>query len=129
MTIYFPFGYKPVSGGDYVNLDHIRTLNRLGIEAKVLFCGEDRSYIQDFEEDIPLIDYDFARLNDNDIIITSECHRPIYKKYHTGSPRVIMHNQNPFLTYYGFTSSRQINEQVLSGLLYRVNMLRKNCEK
>lgn len=117
MTIYFSFVYKPYTGGDYVNLDHIRTLNNLGVDAKVLFCSEDLSQISDFERDIPLVSISSIQINPDDIIITSEGHRFIYEAFNTGAPRVIMHCQNPFTTRYGFDSSHHLNAHCLERII------------
>lgn len=117
MTIYFPFVYKPDSGGDYVNLDHIETLNRLGVSAKVLYCGADKSYLKDFSPDVPLVINGEVDILPDDIIVTSEGHRFIYNAFNTGAPRVIMHNQNPFTTRYGFDSSRHINAHSLERII------------
>ena len=105
-TIYFPFFVPPVTGGDFVAVDHIAGLNRIGFDAKALYLNSDLGYLQ---FDVPRVQGP-VNLQNNDIIVIGEIHKNLFNRLRSVKCRKVLHNQNPYYTFSGFDSAKQTND-------------------
>ena len=110
-TIYYGFSLPPVTGGDFVALDHVAGLNRLGFAAKAFYGASDSGYTQ---FSVPV-----ARLGTlfqpDDIMVLGENHSFAAAR---AIPAIkVMHNQNPYLTFFGIESVKALNAYPLSHIL------------
>jgi hypothetical protein len=112
-SLYFPFFAPPVTGGDFIAIDHIATLNRLGFDAKALYLRDDLAQRQFPVPTVP----GNIRLNEYDIVVIGEVHRKLFERMRSLSCLKILHNQNPFYTFMGFDSVQQLNEYPLTHIL------------
>jgi hypothetical protein len=112
-TVYFPFFVPPATGGDFIAIDHITTLNRLGFAAKALYLRNDRGYLQ---FSVPVVSGD-VRLNEHDIVVIGEIHKHLFDRIRPMNCIKVLHNQNPFYTFMGFDSVPQLNEYPLAYVL------------
>ena len=120
ITFYFPFGHPPTFGGDFVNLEHIRALNKHGFSAKVLLMkNQTPQIIEAFPKDIPVILFESGMsLNAHDIFVLSEGIRVMYNKLsQTNAFHVVVHNQNPFYTHIGMDSAHDINRYRITKII------------
>lgn len=125
-TIYYLFINLPCTGGDYVNIEHIKLLNQIGIPAKVLFFNQFFEHtskhpemVNEFGCPAVLFDDNFT-FNEQDIFIAGEVQGFFFNLHElNGIPlkNVIMHNQNPFLSHHGFNSSIGINQHFLKTII------------
>ena len=120
LNVYFCFVNRPCTGGDLVNLDHIRALRKFGVNAGILLIRNQSDEIIESFGTLPVV-----LLNENiefypqDIFIVPEVMQELYDLANqtTVFPRMIMHNQNPFYTGYGFLSASHINEHRLERII------------
>lgn len=122
-TVYYPFLNGPVTGGDFVNVDHINMLNRLGINAKALLFTEylnpPPEAINTFQCPAILFDENLP-FSEKDVFIAGEVQGFFFAAQTiNGTPikNVILHNQNPFLTYLGFPSIQSMNAHPFKSIL------------
>ena len=110
-TIYYGFSDAPVTGGDYVAVDHIAALNRLGFNAKAFYGAPDEGYRK---YTVPV-----ARLGTpiqpDDIMVLGEVHD--FEKLRAIPCLKIMHNQNPYMTFSGHASVAALNAYPLTHIL------------
>jgi len=111
--LYFPFFVPPVTGGDFIAIDHITTLDRLGFNAKALYLRNDLGHLQ---FSVPTVAGN-VRLNERDIVVIGEVHKQLFDRIRPVNCRKVMHNQNPFYTFMGFDSVQQLNEYPLTHIL------------
>lgn len=112
--IYYVFTSFHARGGDYVNLAHIRALNKLGFNASALFIGTDYSA---FEQALSSFsDIPIARLTDgligdkNNIFVSNELYRFMFDGAINFIPEnIILHNQLPWATFEIFDSTNELN--------------------
>ncbi|OOF46308.1 hypothetical protein BKK51_03535 [Rodentibacter trehalosifermentans] len=113
--IYYIFTYFHARGGDYVNLAHIRALNKLGFNASILFLGRDYNTFAKAMAafpDIPITRFDlFLTFHPTDRFISTECYRFMFDgTINFPKENIILHNQLPSATYEIFDSIHQLNE-------------------
>ena len=113
-TLYFPFFVPPVTGGDFVVIDHIAGLNRLGFDARALYFGADQRHL-DFS--VPAAVAGQVGLKPNDIVVIGEIHKSLFHQIRSVNCTKVMHNQNPYYTFYGFDSVQQLNDYPLSYII------------
>ena len=110
-TIYYGFALPPVTGGDFVSQDHIAGLIRLGFDARVFYGAADNGHTQ---FDLPV-----ARLGTNftpdDIMVLGENHSFAHARAIAATK--VMHNQNPYMTFYGLDSVAELNAYPLDHIL------------
>jgi hypothetical protein len=110
-TIYFGFSLPPVTGGDFVSLDHIAGLIRMGFDARVFYGAADNGYTQ-FNLPVARVGTAFQP---DDIMVLGENHSFAAAR---AIPAVkVMHNQNPYLTFYGIESVAELNAYPLAHVL------------
>lgn len=110
-TIYYAFSLPPVTGGDFVSLDHIAGLRRLGFDAKAFYGASDDGYAQ-FSVPVARLGISFRP---DDIVVLGENHD--FEKLRTLSCGKVMHNQNPYMTGLGLPSVAALNAYPLAGIL------------
>ena len=117
-TLYFPFFVPPVTGGDFVAIDHIAGLNRLGFDARALYFGADQRYL-DFS--VPAAAAGRVELKPNDIVVIGEIHKSLFHQLREVNCTKVMHNQNPYYTFYGFDTVKQLNDYPLTHIIVPSN--------
>jgi glycosyltransferase involved in cell wall biosynthesis len=111
-TLYFPFYVPPVTGGDFVVIDHIKGLNKLGFDAKALYLQSDLGYLQ-FQ--VPVVSR--AQLKSNDIVVVGEVHKQLFEQLRAIDCIKVLHNQNPYYTFYSFDTVQQVNDYPLTHII------------
>ena len=112
-SFYFPFLGPPVTGGDFIAIDHIAALNRLGFDAKALYLRTD---LDPRQFPVPTVSGNI-RLNEHDCVVIGEVHRPLFEQIRSVNCLKILHHQNPFYTFMGFDSVQQLNGYPLTHIL------------
>src|SRR6202012_1510982 len=109
--IYYGFSLPPVTGGDFVSIDHIAGLNRLGFDARAFYGASDGGYTQ-FHVPVARLGTVFQP---DDIMVLGENHSFAAAR---AIPAIkVMHNQNPYLTFFGIESVAALNAYPLSHIL------------
>jgi len=112
-TLYFPFYVPPVTGGDYVAIDHIVGLNMLGFDARALYLQSDSGYLK---FPVPVVRAP-VRLNSNDIVVVGEVHKQLFEQLRGLDCVKVLHNQNPYYTFLGFDTVQQLNAYPLAKII------------
>jgi len=97
-TIYYGFSLPPVTGGDFVALDHIAGLIRQGFDAKAFYGASDNGYTK-FPVPVARLGTAFRP---DDIVVLGENHS--FEGARAIPAIKLMHNQNPYLTFFGIDS-------------------------
>jgi hypothetical protein len=109
-TIYYGFSLPPVTGGDFVCLDHIRGLIRLGFDAKAYYGAFDDGFTK-----FPVPVARPGAFQPDDILVMGEVHSFAAAR---AIPAIkVMHNQNPYMMFYGIESIAALNEYPLAHIL------------
>lgn len=117
ITIYYVFTFFHGTGGDYVNLDHIRTLRKWGLDAQILFLGLNLNQFLQHPpvQGLPVLTHEQLQqrgLSPHDIIITPEVYRFMYDgTINFPNNRIFMHNQNPNQLCDATPSAKEVNQQ------------------
>jgi glycosyltransferase involved in cell wall biosynthesis len=110
-AIYYAFSLPPVTGGDFVSLDHIAALRRAGLNAMAFYGAGDDGF-RKFSVPVARLGIAFQP---DDILVLGEVYswqqaRPV--------PGIkVMHNQNPYLTFMGIESIAALNAYPLDHIL------------
>jgi hypothetical protein len=110
-AIYYAFSLPPVTGGDFVSLDHIAALRRAGFNALAFYGASDDGF---HKFSVPVARLGIA-FQPEDILVLGEVYswqqaRPV--------PGIkVMHNQNPYLTFTGIESVAALNAYPLDHIL------------
>jgi Glycosyl transferases group 1 len=112
-ALYFPFFAPPTTGGDFIAIDHIASLNRLGFDAKALYLRNDIGYRQ---FSVPVASGNI-RFNERDIVVIGEVHKQLFDRLYRVNCIKVLHNQNPYYTFMGFDSVQQLNAYPLTHIL------------
>jgi glycosyltransferase involved in cell wall biosynthesis len=104
-SIYYTFAAPPVTGGDMIAVDHVAALDRMGFNARAYYCAPDQGFTQ---FSIPV-----ARpgtpLGPDDVLVLGETQREMLA-FAGDLPCIkVMHNQNPYFTFFGFRNVAGIN--------------------
>jgi hypothetical protein len=110
-TIYYGFSLPPVTGGDFVSLDHIAGLIRLGFNAKAFYGAADNGHAQ-FNVPVARLGTMFQA---DDIMVLGENHS--FAAARAIPSRKVMHNQNPYMTFHGIGSVVELNAYPLDHIL------------
>jgi hypothetical protein len=113
-TLYFPFFAPPNTGGDFVALDHIAALNRLGFDAKAVQPARASG---DFGFEVPAVRADQMEIKKGDIVVPGEVHRAAFERLRDVACTKVLHNQNPFNTFVAFDSVHRLNEYPLAHVI------------
>lgn len=109
--IYYGFSLPPVTGGDFVTLDHIGALNRAGLDARAFYGASDDGY-KKFPVPVARLGTQF---HSGDIMVLGENHSLEAAR---AIPAIkVMHNQNPYLTFFGVASVAELNAYPLDHIL------------
>ncbi|HWC62949.1 MAG TPA: hypothetical protein VG501_04950 [Rhizomicrobium sp.] len=109
--IYYGFSLPPVTGGDFVSLDHIAGLNQLGIDARAFYGAADNGHTQ-FPVPVARLGTIFQP---DDIMVLGENHSFAAAR---AIPAIkVMHNQNPYMTFHGVESVKALNAYPLEHIL------------
>ena len=103
--IYFTFTLPPVSGGHFVALEHIASLNAFGFDAKAYYVGAPDGFDK---FPVPAVRTG-APLNAGDIIVVGEDHRNLLRDLRPLPCLKVLHNQAFFYTFHGFDSIVELN--------------------
>lgn len=113
-AIYYICYLPPKTGGELVNLQHVATLNLLGVRAVALINHDAK--VGDLPTDFGLPLERLApdrRFGPGDIVVIPEYYRDAFR-YFVGMPcRRVVHTQGPFLTFRGFDTIEEMNAQGL----------------
>jgi hypothetical protein len=109
--IYYGFSLPPVTGGDFVSLDHIAGLIRLGFDARAFYGASDNGHAQ-FPVPVARLGTAFQP---DDIMVLGENHSFAAAR---AIPAIkVMHNQNPYFTFFGIESVAELNAYPLVHIL------------
>src|ERR1700729_4123982 len=106
-AIYYVFGAPPCSGGDYIAVQHITGLNRMGFNARAFYCSRDEGW-RKFT--VPIALPGPNRLREGDIFVAGEDQKGIFQGLRNAPCMKVMHNQNPFYTFDGFADVAAVND-------------------
>jgi hypothetical protein len=110
-TIYYGFSDVPRTGGDYVSVDHVAGLNRLGFNAKAFYGAPDGGY-QKYTVPVARLGTAFQP---DDIMVLGENHN--FEQLRAIPCLKVMHNQNPYMTFFGVASVAALNAYPLAHIL------------
>jgi hypothetical protein len=125
-TIYFPFSARPFTGGDFVNLDHITGLNRLGFSAKAIYPA---SALEQPHFSIPTVKASDVNVTEHDIVVVAELNRDLFGRLKSVNCVKVMHNQNPFYTFLGFDTVQQLNAYPLSFIITSSEFIKRTLQE
>jgi glycosyltransferase involved in cell wall biosynthesis len=124
-SIYFPFAAAPVTGGDFVTIDHIVGLNKLGFNACILSSVPASTFAR---FSVPVI-ASRQPLKPNDIIVISESHHSLLNDLRNIPCIKVLHNQNPYYTFFGFENSQKLNAYPLAHIIVPSNFCAQMLSK
>ncbi len=112
-NIYYTFVVPPVTGGDMIAVDHVATLDRMGFNARAYYCAPDDGFTK---FSVPV-----ARpgtpLGPDDVLVLGETQREVLA-FAGDLPCIkVMHNQNPYFTFFGFRNAGGINAYPFSHMM------------
>lgn len=137
--IYYVFVKFYASGGDYVNLDHVKVLNQHGFNAKVLFLGHDlkifTNQLRTFT-DVPIVTWQEIDTSINNIFVAPESYPFMFNgSINFGNNYLILHNQNYLFSCDSFSSINALNYHttvsnvILPSLVSAVELTKLGCDK
>lgn len=104
--IFYLFAVPPNSGGDFVNVDHVAALNRLGYDARALYGSADDGWRQ---FTVP-VEHGQVAIAADDIVVLGEAIPEFVAAARGMACRKVLHDQNPFFTFLGFDSVAALND-------------------
>ena len=111
--IYYVFAAPPCTGGDYIAVEHVAVLNRLGFNARAFYCSRDDGWRQ-FTVPIALPG---PPLGTKDVFIAGEDQSVIFAGLRNAPCIKIMNNQNPYYTFDGFPKIEDLNSYPFSHMI------------
>jgi hypothetical protein len=111
--IYYVFATPPCTGGDYIAVQHIAALIRMGFNAQAFYCSRDEGWRQ-FTVPVALPG---PPLDSRDVFVAGEDQKVIFQGLRNAPCVKILHNQNPFYTFDGFTDVTAVNAYPFSHVL------------
>lgn len=105
-VIYYPFTVPPITGGDFVNIEHVNGLVAAGFNARVLYCACDDGLGRFMA---PAVRLGGVQLQPDDFLVIGESHRELLRQARTINIRRVLHNQGAFNTFHGFNSIEELN--------------------
>lgn len=100
--IYY-FGYPtPTTGGDFVNIDHVLALNKLGFSAKIIYDGNHPMSSKLPENSLPIQSINFQ---EDDYFVIPENDYQLLEFAHSLKSKLVIHNQN---NYYFFNAVNSV---------------------
>lgn len=111
--IYYLFARPPNSGGDFVNIDHIAALHRMGHDARALYGSADEGWRQ---FSVPVA-HGHVAIAPDDIVVLGEAVPEFIATARGMDCRKVLHDQNPFFTFLGFESVAALNGYPLDHIL------------
>lgn len=111
--IYYVFATPPCSGGDYIAVQHIAALNRMGFNAQAFYSSRDEGWRQ---FTVP-VTVPGPLLTDRDIFVAGEDQKVLFQGLRATPCIKVMHNQNPFYTFDGFADVAAVNAYPFSHIL------------
>lgn len=125
--IYYAFANPVRSGGDHVNLEHVEGLLGLGLDAAILLCAE--IDLGPRAAGVPVHRLDQVRFAVDDVVVIPEPAGAIFQALRDAPPRKLMHNQNAFMSFFGFPSAQALNQYPLDAVIvpgnFTANRLRE----
>jgi hypothetical protein len=103
--IYYVFAAPPCTGGDYIAVQHIAALNRMGFNARAFYSSRDEGWRQ-FTVPVALPG---PPLGERDVFAAGEDQKVIFQGLLNAPCIKVMHNQNPFYTFDGFADVAAVN--------------------
>lgn len=114
-TIYYICFVPPKTGGELVNLQHVATLNQLGVRCVALLNPD--AQVSDVPTGLVLPLERLApqrRFAATDVVVIPEFYREAFSHFATQPCQRVIHTQGPFLTFRGFDSIALMNAAGLS---------------
>jgi hypothetical protein len=124
-AIYYPFFEPPNTGGDFVNLEHITGLNRLGFNAKAIYPS---SALDHPHFSIPTVKAADVNVTEHDIVVVGELNRELFGRLKSVKCIKVMHNQNPYYTFLGFDTVQQLNAYPLSHIITSSEFIKRTLQ-
>ncbi len=108
-----------ISGGHYVLRDHVIGLRSLGLEAYVLASKRSlvKEYARFMAEDWVVVADKGLPVNPEDYVVIPEPWRDLINLLQKINVKKILHVQNPFYIFHGFSSVNSLNEYGLSSVI------------
>lgn len=108
-----------ISGGHYVIRDHVIGLRSLGFEAYILASKEVivEAYAHFMPADWVVVADKGLSVTPDDFVVIPEPWKDILNRLQRVNVRKILHVQNPFYVFHGFSSVTALNEYGLSAIL------------
>lgn len=116
-SIYYACTLPFSAGGEVVNFQHVAALRQLGYRAFALLDPSSRVGIPQRPYSVPMVHWgERLRFTEDDWLIVPEVFPPQSFEQLSHLPcKIIIHNQNPFYTFRGFSSMVEMNRFPLSG--------------
>jgi hypothetical protein len=107
MSKIYYFAYPvPTTGGDFVNIEHVDTLRKLGFPASMVYPGDRYKYDKLPEDSGPIRDTRFCQ---DDYLVIPE-NDPAILKFAAGLPcHIVIHNQSTFFLLNSINSIRDLD--------------------
>lgn len=125
-SIYYACTLPIRAGGEVVNWQHVDGLRKLGYRAFALLDPNSRVGLPRNPYSVPMVHWgDNLRFTEDDWIVVPEVFPPQSFKALSGMPsKIVIHNQNPFYSFRGFSSMDEMNRFPLAGGLCCSNFTR-----
>ena len=109
-AIYYVCFVPPKTGGEWVNLQSVATLEQLGVRARALVNpgAPTDSLPQGLRLTLEKLQPG-RRFEADDIVVIPEFYRDAFAHFSTQPCRRVLHTQGPFLSFRGFDSIAQLN--------------------
>lgn len=105
MSRIYYFAYPtPTTGGDYINIEHVTTLQDCGFPAQMVYPGERRQHEKLPQNSEPINETPFTN---DDYLVIPENDAPLINSARGVPSRVVIHNLN---TYYFLDAIRSLGE-------------------
>lgn len=110
-TIYYGFAGPPITGGDFVSVEHVAGLNRLGFDARAFYGAHDKGYL---EFSVPVA-RPASGFKPDDIMVLGEVHS--FASMRAFQCIKVMNNQNSYLTFLAYDTIADLNSLPLAHIL------------
>ena len=129
-AIYYSCTLPVNAGGELVNFQHVNSLRKQGWRAFALLDGGARVEVPSRPFSVPLVQWgEHMVFSSQDWLVVPEVTPPQTLAHLATLPcRVVVHNQNPFYTFRGFTDIEQMNSYGLAGGLCCSHFTRETLE-
>jgi glycosyltransferase involved in cell wall biosynthesis len=130
-VIYYACTLPVYAGGELVNFQHVASLRKQGWRAFALLDGGARVELPSRPFSVPLVHWgEHVVFSQEDWLVVPEVTSPQALARLASLPcRVVVHNQNPFYTFRGFSDIAQMNAYGLAGGLCCSHFTRQTLQR